>query len=331
MNLDTLRQVFSGIKRHAVGSWAIFEPSRIVLSMGPDDDPDDRPDPRIGIGLLEQGGLLERHPNAPVSWSLTRLASSTDDAYGFVSADDDALWSTFAAWADLNDTPGQRATIQTAAACSTLGVSPETLARILDEHPAWEAREGDRMTCLKLFPVEANAGARLQRVLDEAAHRAKDRVDRTMAYAEGRRCRHAELAAHLGERLTPCGIACDVCTGESAAASGARARRQTGPRKRSVATAADAETALKALATAPFPVAKTGLTRLLEGSIQSRIQADRSTFFGALADLQKSKIEAIIDALVEENVLVYDRSREFPVLRVTEEGAARVRRALEAD
>ena len=82
---------------------------------------------------------------------------------------------------------------------------------------------------------------------------------------------------------------------------------------------------------APFPVAKTGLTRLLEGSIQSRIQADRSTFFGALADLQKSKIEAIIDALVEENILAYDRSREFPVLRVTEEGSARVRRAFEVE
>ena len=67
-----------------------------------------------------------------------------------------------------------------------------------------------------------------------------------------------------------------------------------------------------------------GLTRLLEGSVQSRIQADRSPFFGALADLQKSKIDGAIDELVANGTLAYDRSREFPVLRITERGAVRL-------
>jgi ATP-dependent DNA helicase RecQ len=143
-----------------------------------------------------------------------------------------------------------------------------------------------------------------------------------MTYAAGRRCRHVELAAHLGERLDRCGDACDICTGElaAAAATGTSPARQPRPKKRTQTSAADAETALKALATAPFPVGKTGLTRLLEGSIQSRIQADRSPFFGALADLQKSKIEAVIDRLVGDDLLAYDRSREFPVLRLTPRG-----------
>ena len=57
MDLATLRQVYAGIKRHAAGSWAIFDPSRIVLGGEPGDDPDDAPDPRIGIGLLVEGGL----------------------------------------------------------------------------------------------------------------------------------------------------------------------------------------------------------------------------------------------------------------------------------
>ena len=71
MDLATLRQVYAGIKRHAAGSWAIFDPSRIVLGGEPGDDPDEAPDPRIGIGLLVEGGLLERHPNAPATWTLT--------------------------------------------------------------------------------------------------------------------------------------------------------------------------------------------------------------------------------------------------------------------
>ena len=54
------------------------------------------------------------------------------------------------------------------------------------------AQEGNRLPCLQLLPVEANAAARLQRVLDNAAQRAKTRVNQIMTYAEGRRCRHAE-------------------------------------------------------------------------------------------------------------------------------------------
>ena len=71
MDLATLRQVYAGIKRHAAGSWAIFDPSRIVLGGEPGDELDEAPDPRIGIGLLVEGGLLERHPNAPATWTLT--------------------------------------------------------------------------------------------------------------------------------------------------------------------------------------------------------------------------------------------------------------------
>ncbi|MCC6313886.1 MAG: hypothetical protein IT337_07710 [Thermomicrobiales bacterium] len=90
-------------------------------------------------------------------------------------------------------------------------------------------------------------------------------------------------------------------------------------------TQADARAVLEALHTAPFPVGKTGLTRLLEGSVTSRIQADRSRHFGALADLSKSRIEGIVDDLVEAGDLAYDRSGKFPVLALTPEGVARVR------
>jgi ATP-dependent DNA helicase RecQ len=324
MDLDTLRQVYTGIKRHAAGAWAIFDPSRIILASDLGDDEDERPDPRIGIGLLEQGRLLERHPNAPVSWTLT--PARDDRPASTLTSDDAEIWQRLVTWANLDPGAGTRVTLhlQTAQVCDAVGITPDTLARILDEQTDWEPVEGTRLPCLRLLPAGENASARLQGVINDAASRARARVDRTMTYAAGRRCRHVEIAAHLGERLNPCGDACDICTGQlaSAAAPGVSRVRQPKPKKRTQTTAADAETALKALATAPFPVGKTGLTRLLEGSIQSRIQADRSPFFGALADLQKSKIEAVIDNLVTENLLAYDRSREFPVLRLTPRGAS---------
>jgi ATP-dependent DNA helicase RecQ len=330
MDLPTLREVYAGIRRNASGPWAIFDPSRIVLTGGPNDNPDDLPDPRIGIGLLEQGKLLKRHPNAPVVYTLVPGSAEETEPGIPPSPEDTSLWQRLAEWAGLDESVNRPVTIQTAVVCTALDVSPETLARVLDQQPDWQVREGDRLPCLELLPAGENAGARMQRVLDDAAARAKDRVDRIMRYAEGRRCRHAELAAHLGERLIPCGVVCDVCTGEQAEAASARPKRERSPRKRATSTAADALLAMKALATAPFPVAKTGLTRLLEGSIQSRIQGDRSPYFGTLEDMQKSKIEAMIDGLVGDGLLVYDRSREFPVLRLTEEGALRLQGAEEA-
>jgi ATP-dependent DNA helicase RecQ len=320
MDLDTLRQVYAGITRHATGPWAIFDPSRIVLRGDPGADPDDLPDPRVGVGLLELGGLLERHPNAPVSWTLAR-SSKIPAPSEPMSDEDAALWGRFAAWAGLGaDEP--RVTIQTAAACAELGITPDTLARMLDEQAEWDAVEGARFPCLRLLPAGANAAARLQRVIDEAADRARARVDRMMAYAAGRRCRHATLAAHLGERLPPCGVVCDVCTGERAETADGRAPRERPAKKRTITTSADAHAVLRAVAGLPFAVGKTGLVRLLEGSIQSRIQADRSASFGALADVQKSRIDALIDRLVEDGFLHRDLNHEYKLIRLTAQGAA---------
>jgi superfamily II DNA helicase RecQ len=235
-----------------------------------------------------------------------------------------ALWEQFVGWIGLDREGLNQVRIDVAEACGALDVSPETLIAVLDEHPEWELQEGERLPCFQLLSAGDNAAARLQRVLDEAAQRGQQRVKRMMAYAEGRRCRHVMLAEHLGERIEPCGDVCDVCTGEIREFTAKTAQRPAAVRKRATTTPKDEVIAMQALATAPFPVAKTGLTRLLEGSVQSRIQADRSRFFGALSDLQKSKIEAMIDGLVASGQLVYDRSRDFPVLKLMPEGIERL-------
>lgn len=327
MDLDTLRAAFAGIKRHAAGSWAIFDPSRIILGAD-EEDPDERPDPRIGIGLLEEGGLLARHPNAPVTWTLTPSAPA-EHRLTATSGEDATIWRRFLEWAGCDMGGGERITIQTAAACEALGITPEILARVLEEQSGWEAQEGVRLPCLQLLPVGEHAGARLQRVIDAAADRARRRVDRMMTYAAGRHCRHAEIAAYLGERLPPCGDACDVCAGTIATAVSTSPTGSTAARRQ--VTADDALAVLTAVRTLPFPMGKTGLARLLLGSVESRVRDDRSPAFGALAELKKGAVERLIDRLVEDGFLFRDLDHEFKRITLTERGAAVTRDDLAID
>ena len=291
MDLATLRQVYAGIKRHAAGSWAIFDPSRIVLGGEPGDDLDEAPDPRIGIGLLVEGGLLERHPNAPATWTLT----PGRDEMKRPGVLDDAGCRSLAESGRLGRARRRPAADRHAADSRDLRCAG---------HPTGDSGAGARRAT-RLATLRKATGcrvsnssrsrptptARLQRVLDNAAQRAKTRVNRMMTYAEGRRCRHAELAAHLGERLDPCGTPATSAPANERMHPKRAQDRSDRPGKRSVTTSADAIVVLKAVASAPFSVGKTGLIRLLEGSIQSRIQGDRSPYFGALSDLQKSKID----------------------------------------
>ena len=50
-----------------------------------------------------------------------------------------------------------------------------------------------------------------------------------MADEEG--CRHERLVGHFGERIDPCGDACDRCTGEDALASAPAVRARRGARR----------------------------------------------------------------------------------------------------
>ena len=210
MDLATLRQVYAGIKRHAAGSWAIFDPSRIVLGGEPGDEVDEAPDPRIGIGLLVEGGLLERHPNAPASWTLT--PGRNDEAAPGVIDERTSLFGR-----KLSTGPGSMPRAADRSRCR----QPRSAMPWKSHRKRWRGcSKGNRTGRLRKatgchvssFSGRGQRRARLQRVLDNAAQRAKTRVNQIMTYAEGRRCRHAELAAHLGERLEPCGVACDVCT-----------------------------------------------------------------------------------------------------------------------
>ena len=244
LDLDTIRRVYANVQRQAVDGWANVDPTYLLPPVGPD-EPDDDSDPRVALGLLEQAGLLRRHPDAPSA----------------------------------------------------------------------------RLVRLELLPVPADATGRLTGILERARLGARERIAQVVRYAGGARCRHAALAAHLGEAMAPCGDACDVCTG--AAQTGAtRQGRTAAPPVAARDGAADAMAILDAVRTLPFQMGKMGLGKLLVGSVESRVRADRSPAFGALTGLTRGKVEGLIDRLVADGFLFRDVDHEYKVITLTERGAA---------
>ena len=76
-------------------------------------------------------------------------------------------------------------------------------------------RDGEPSDCV-LFYSWADVMS-LDRMLEDSdagmAASQKAQVRAMFEFADGKRCRHQALLAHLGERMGPCGSACDACSG----------------------------------------------------------------------------------------------------------------------
>ncbi len=66
---------------------------------------------------------------------------------------------------------------------------------------------------------------------------------------------------------------------------------------------------------------KTGLVKLLTGSVESRLRSDRSESFGALKEVRKARVEALIDRLIDDGYLHRDLNHEFKIIQLTRQGA----------
>ena len=375
LTVPTLRRVYAAVQRQATGRWAIVDPETLLPAPTERDQADEDVDPRVALGILEQAGLLRRHPDTAVSRSVSLFAGPAwddpgptsepmdlgwDDGVGLdvdpgspwepsapappaatraalgdskplpepapaiptTPAEPDPRWERFASWSGLTGGRGS-VRVRTVEACDALGIGPEALDALLASQPDLVVHDGPRQVCLELLPVGADARGRLERVLADAQVEADRRIAQVMDFADGRACRHQTLAAHLGERMDRCGDACDVCLGTATRGDGAGRLGGTAaaPAQRKWATAEDALAVLEAVRTLPFPMGKTGLSRLLAGSVESRVRADRSSSFGKLADLAKARIDSLIDRLIDDGYLFRDLDHEFKLVTLTERGA----------
>ncbi|MGN6564576.1 MAG: RecQ family ATP-dependent DNA helicase, partial [Thermomicrobiales bacterium] len=323
-DIETLRRAYASLRRLLGQGWGIAAPDALVSALGAGDADEDR-DARVALGILERAGLLERHPDAP------RTLTATLRQTRAVPADD--RWPAFLTTTGLQ--PGDEANLDTVATGAALDLSPAELEGLLlgwaEEAGVLDVYAGRRELCLRLvLPPPPDAAASLPRLLDDVRRENARRVARMIAYATGHTCRHVALAAHLGERLDPCGTACDVCTTSERGTSERRTRnvergiRHEATSRHRPTPQSDAEAALIVLTCLkhlPFSLGKTGLTKVLAGSITAAVKEDRAPEFGALAGLSQTRINGLLDRLIADGYIHRDDG-DYRLLSLTPEGRA---------
>ncbi|HET9662235.1 MAG TPA: RecQ family ATP-dependent DNA helicase, partial [Thermomicrobiales bacterium] len=177
IRIESLREVYKEIRKEADGDWTVVDPRRIELALN-DPDGDEQIDARVALGIIEQAGLITRHPDAPVSYSLSRfMGRSVRDDDGFAAPE------RYRAWVEGLELP---ATVGTAAACSALGITPFELDRYLTEDPGLTVRGGNRGIAIHLLPPPPNIADRMVQLLDQARRDSDRRIDLMMRYIQDR-------------------------------------------------------------------------------------------------------------------------------------------------
>lgn len=172
-------------------------------------------------------------------------------------------------------------------------------------------------------PVDA--ARRLKDVLDRLEEAAVERARRLVEFAEARRCRHASVAEHFGERLAqPCGM-CDVCSDERR-----RTTRAAAPVVRPLPDDAGAAI-VAAVRSLDWPLGRRGLAALLSGSVTAPPSARRSRFYGILGAATPGEVRRWI-ALLEQmgSLEAYESEDGYRLLRATAVPPPRIRRASQA-
>ncbi len=269
---------------------------------------------RVGISVLERGGLLLRHFDAPrsafVSWVGTNGHPLPPDCGSFIAA------------AQLR--PGHPQNLDLTALARRLQWTPANLEeRLLTWRDAGliDYRGGPRQMLIELLPAPPDAAQRLQELLDTLQEQHEAQIERLTSYARSSACRHKTIAQHFAERLSrPCGV-CDRCApappaARMKAASSATLRRSGSD---SAEKAIIDETILLCLRSVPFGLGKTGLARTLTGSIAAPPSGKRSAYYGRLAAFSTSRIEQAIQGMLDAGYLQRDESGEYQVLVITEQ------------
>ena len=154
----------------------------------------------------------------------------------------------------------------------------------------------------------ADAGERIDTLLERYEREAITRADRIVRFAESSRCRHRQVAEHFGERLEQdCGM-CDVC---SPVASAEPDPVEAAPLPDDVGAAI-----YRTVLDLRWPLGRTGLTALLLGSLSAPRSARRSPSFGLLAAATRADVKRWIQLLEVAGALQPFESEDgFKLLR----------------
>ena len=276
---------------------------------------------RVGISLLERGGLLTRHFDAPraasVTWHAAAEGQPPADLVDFLQA---------------AEVFSQRST-----SIDLLGLAAQMKLRpgdLEERLMAWrddgliDYRAAQRQMLVELLPAPTDATARLQGgapdLLDTLQEQREAQIERLASYARSTMCRHKTIARHFAESLNrSCGI-CDRCAPAHPAARHGGTGRTTARHQRvnDADLGAIEQTVLLCLLSLPFGAGKIGLARILTGSIAAPPSGKRSAYYGRLAAMSTSRIEKAVQGMIEAGYLQRTEGGEYAVLTVSAQGQA---------
>jgi ATP-dependent DNA helicase RecQ len=300
LDIKLLRAVYRATKQRLAG-----EEMGLVASDDLERDVVDKETKvRVAVSFLERAGFLKRHFDLPRTAVLTVRQETADDVsfQRFVSA----------ARLRLH----QPLSVDLVSVCAQASLDPrEVEPRLLQWcDQGWlEYRGAGRDMFLELLPPPPDASQRVANLLEEYCAEQDKRIGEMVAYATAKGCRHNHLGAYFGGRPVADCRSCDNCTAPTFTP-------KERPLKKAPPSIHPAEAILQCVSHLPFPLGKSGLSRVLKGSIASSVGADRCPEYGALAYLSLNAIGQQIEHLIAEGYLSRDEGHEFRLIALTEKG-----------
>jgi ATP-dependent DNA helicase RecQ len=267
---------------------------------------------RVAVSILERADLLSRTFDLPQEVTITIPRRPPTEA----QQDDEYVRLL----RGLNLRPGLSGAFKLTDLAGYMGWPLDQSEAILLDWQAvgWLQLKGERRAmCIELPAPPPDARQRLERLLAQSSALAQRRIDEVIGYATAETCRHGYISAHFGSPpRTRCDV-CDNCTG---------IRPEIPPRLEITTPLpddADIEPLIiDCLVSLPKPVGRSGLARILAGSLRAPVTADKARHFGRLKMLGEEGIMGYVDDLLEDGRLRQYERQGYLVLAPTQRGRA---------
>jgi ATP-dependent DNA helicase RecQ len=266
----------------------------------------------VAVSILERADLIDRTFDLPQDLAISLTAKLKADAkndkeFGYLLQ-------------GLALRPGQSAAFKAVDIANFMGWPLELVENGLLE---WQDKgylklKGSRRQMLiDMPPKPDNMEQRLQHLIDQSAAMGQRRIDDVIGYATAESCRHGYISAHFGSPPRNRCEVCDNCTGIRPELPVRTALAHLAPDD------ADIEPMIMdCLISLPKPVGRSGLARILAGSLRAPVTADKARHFGALKALGETTITNYIDDLLEDTRLRQYERQGYSVLAPTARGRA---------
>ncbi len=267
---------------------------------------------RVAVSMLERLDLLTRGFDIPQAVTLSLPKPLPD------SADHDPGYRQLRRGLALS--AGQEAVFKTSDIANYMEWPlHEVEGRLLDWEEAGylHINSARRAMHITLSPRPDDMAERIEHMLAHTTAVAQRRIDDVIGYATTEGCRHGYISAHFG---SPPRLRCDVCDNCTGVRPDLPHDEIPVP---ALPDDADLESMiLDCLISLPKPMGRTGLARILTGSLRAPVTPDKARHHGRLKALGEATVMEYIDDMLEDGRLRQYEPRGYPVLAPTLRGRA---------